>query len=289
MHLVKSNCRSKRRNTSFVPDWTARSGYGRLEGRALTAPFIFRRPGTDPLSAGDWATAIADGVTIVAGTSGAAAGGTQSDGIISVAGSASVSIIDLAGPAGVGLAQMTSACQMHATASGFSVFTPTAAAIVASREYVLADTTPAGTPAAFVHQTFTFTSSASGAWMPLGGATVAAPGFAVTVNMDGVLNINGTTIGPDPIGGPALTGTISAGGAVITFSTSRSAFANSSVTVTHTAPVGALPQYSTTGGTATGVAFPVRLNNGVGGNVTGNGIVSTTADYDLAISDQPFV
>ncbi|APW58697.1 hypothetical protein [Paludisphaera borealis] len=288
MSITSIRGNAKRRNRNFTPGWIAKSGYGRLEARALTAPAIFRRPPSDPLEATDLLTATVIGQPVDNGVNAAVVAGTifNAAGTMSVLQMASIGVIDSVNPnapaAPVGTYEVSFASDVTLIHSGGAGAAPNAlAATTLVRNYVLADTNPGGSVnPAVVTESFTmgYTFQVGGMFavgLATPGMTVVANGAGTTVTIPGFASLNLTT---------SSSGTIGGGQTYYSYSFIASPGLRS-LTLTATRPVGILPGAGTNpNGTATGIPWNVASNTLINtvSTIGGTNDLKTTYKLDIA-------
>lgn len=268
--------RSRRgQKTRFVPTSLGGSDQMRLEDRALAAPLFWRQPGAytgDDISGTDWVDAQAVGqfsappdILYLLTEFAAQASSDSVNTVPTGAGTATLVLSGTATSDAEDLTQTfapanpvgTSAVSMNSTATltgnylgdGTVVANAFTSQGRTSRLYALADTS--GTPAAtniVEHASVQFASSIGAIRMVAG----VGQGVGLTINVFGDSSgITGANINGVNVTVPS-SGTITAGGAVITYGVSTTALDATSVT-----PVGTLPTVSRdSAGFVSGVAWP---------------------------------
>ncbi|MDG3008494.1 hypothetical protein [Paludisphaera mucosa] len=285
MKLLTGRPKAKRREVKFSPDWSARSGYGRLESRALTAPAIYRRPPAFPNSPPDGVNAWVNGGTPVFGVQSSTAGGTIGAGTLTAISQATTSVVDAAnpgspsGPVGSGAASFTAATQC--IVSGGFGFLPAGAGTDFNRGYRLASTTGA-IPAAFVRQTYSYEFHGSGIAIFNAQARLATPNLVIGgTNLGVTITVgNGTPFAASP------SGTVVNGAQTVTWTCAITGGATPSVIfrVVDIQAVGALPAAGyLPNGDAAGTPWVVASQNGAGGAFQAPGMSTITAGYSLEI------
>lgn len=290
MAILSKQNNKKRRNQNFVPAWSAMVGHGRLEGRALTAPAIFRRPPSDPASALDSLWAVATNQPINTGVNTAGNATTVTNGSTSAVGASNIVVVDLINPnppaAPIGSGEINFSTNESITSSGsFADLVNLSVGTSINRSYVLADTIPPGTPTppAFLDERFTLNYQVSSNGITVMDSILATPGLSIRTRV-GMVEIGA---GGDPLlqftNGTDTSGTLTQGSSTITYTVSISR-ESIYVNVREVRPLGSLPGAGTNpDGTATGIPWNVNYTEGI--TFGGSSATQTlTSNYKLDVS-----
>ncbi len=284
----------KRRPVMFVPDWSARSDWGRLEGRSLAAPAIYLLgPPMDPPGTGDFVyagTGSSSDTEVQSATSSSAVTSGTTTGVAK----ADIGVLDLQEPtppaSPVGQYGISFASSVVETIAGTgNGMVGLGAGTTLSRSYVLADSNGTGDTAAYVTEKFTLQYTNPTSSIGLLQASLTTPGLSVTATVGNVTIGVGNTILFQTAEVPTGKGsdTITFGLETIKFSASATN-AGDSVNVTETQPVGALPGAGwNSNGTAVGVPWGVNYSGGIGIYGTMNDGNTLKSTYSLSISSTP--